>query len=358
MANYLDFEKPVQELELKIDELKRLSEDDDTSALDEIRQLEKKAEALRTEIFSNLTRWQVTQIARHPDRPYTLDYISLFAENFVELHGDRAFADDSSIVGGLGSLDGTSVMFIGHQKGRGVKERIRRNFGQPHPEGYRKALRLMKTAERFALPVVTFIDTPGAYPGIGAEERGQGEAIAINLMEMSRLSVPVVAVAIDDGGSGGALALGVSDRLFMLEYSTYSVISPEGCASILWGSKDGSTLGADYFARAAEALKLTAKDLMGYGVAHGIIAEPFGGAHRDVLKMAQSIKTEVLGAIAELEGLSVDELLDTRYKGIRKLGSFIEEVSSATDDADESPATDDKDEIGQGPEIATDEPSS
>lgn len=334
MANYLDFEKPIQEIELKIDELRRLSDEDDPSALDEIASLEQQVSELRTEIFSKLSRWQVTQIARHPDRPYTLDYISLFAENFVELHGDRAFADDASIVGGLGSLDGRSVMFIGHQKGRGVKERIRRNFGQPHPEGYRKALRLMHTAERFGLPIVTFIDTPGAYPGIGAEERGQGEAIATNLMEMSRLKVPVVSVVIGEGGSGGALALGVSDRLYMLEYSTYSVISPEGCASILWGGKDAGTLGAEYFARAADALRLTASDLIEQGVAHGIIEEPFGGAHRDVLRMSQNIKSKVLEALDQLEPLSPDELLEARYKGLRKLGSFIEEVTSATSGAD------------------------
>lgn len=326
MANYLDFEKPIEELELKIDELKRLSDGSDIDIENEIETLQKKAEGLRSDIFSRLTRWQVTLIARHPDRPYTLDYINAMATDFVELHGDRTFSDDPAIVGGFCSIGGVSVMLIGHQKGRGVKERIRRNFGQPHPEGYRKALRLMKMAERFNIPVVTFIDTPGAYPGIGAEERGQGEAIATNLMEMSRLKVPVISVVIGEGGSGGALALGVSDRLYMLEHSTYSVISPEGCASILWG-RPGATLGTEVFAKAADALKLTAKDLSEYGIIHGIIPEPFGGAHRDPARMAQSISETVLGALKEFEGSSPEAIVEGRYEGIRKLGRFVEEVT-------------------------------
>lgn len=326
MGNYLDFEKPIEEMEIKIDELRRLSDGSDIDLRNEIEKLEQKTETLRGDIFSRLTRWQVTQIARHPDRPYTLDYIQMFAPDFVELHGDRAFADDLAIVGGLGSIDGVSVMIIGHQKGRGVKERIRRNFGQPHPEGYRKALRLMRMAERFSLPVVTFIDTPGAYPGIGAEERGQGEAIATNLMEMSRLKVPIIAVVIGEGGSGGALALGVSDRLFMLEYSTYSVISPEGCASILW-ARSGTTLGTEHFAKAADSLRLTAKDLDVFGIIHGTIAEPFGGAHRNPAEAAENIKTTVLKAISEFKGMSPEELLEARYEGIRKIGQFVEKVA-------------------------------
>jgi len=325
MGNYLDFEKPIEELELKIEELKRLSDGDDSNTLNKIVELENRVSTIRTEIFSKLTRWQVTQIARHPDRPYTLDYIQAIAADFVELHGDRAFSDDLAIVGGLGSIDGISVMIIGHQKGRGVKERIRRNFGQPHPEGYRKALRLMKMAERFNIPVVTFIDTPGAYPGIGAEERGQGEAIATNLMEMSRLRVPIVSVVIGEGGSGGALALGVSDRLYMLEYSTYSVISPEGCASILW-SRNGTSLGPQNFAKAADALKLTAKDLSEFGINHGIIPEPTGGAHRDPVNTAENIKSTVLAAIREMGVKGPDALVESRYEGIRKLGMFIEKV--------------------------------
>lgn len=327
MGNYLEFEKPIEELELKIEELRRLSDGDDSDTLSKIEGLEKKVETLRTEIFSKLDRWQVTQIARHPDRPYTLDYVQTIATDFVELHGDRAFSDDLAIVGGLGSIEGVSVMIIGHQKGRGVKERIKRNFGQPHPEGYRKALRLMKMAERFSIPVVTFIDTPGAYPGIGAEERGQGGAIANNLMEMSRLRVPIISVVIGEGGSGGALALGVSDRLYMLEYSTYSVISPEGCASILW-SKNGKSLGAQSFSKAADALKLTARDLSEFGIAHGIISEPLGGAHRDPVRTSERIKSTILAAVDEIGGNDAEALIDARYEGIRKLGMFIEEVVS------------------------------
>ena len=326
MGNYLDFEKPIEELELQIDELKRLTDGSDTDTQSEIDRLEQKVRTLRTDIFSKLTRWQITQVARHPDRPYTLDYIAAIATDFVELHGDRAFSDDPAIVGGIGSIEGVSVMLIGHQKGRGVKERIRRNFGQPHPEGYRKALRLMKVAERFGLPVVTFIDTQGAYPGIGAEERGQGGAIATNLMEMSGLKVPIISVVIGEGGSGGALALGVSDRLFMLEYSTYSVISPEGCASILW-SKNGTTLGVEHFAKAADALKLASRDLSEFGVINGVIPEPIGGAHCDPVATAESIRSAVLKAMAELADLDPEALVEARYAGIRKLGRFIEEVS-------------------------------
>jgi acetyl-CoA carboxylase carboxyl transferase subunit alpha len=322
MGNYLEFEKPIENLELKIEELKRLSDGKDLDITSEIKKLEKKARDLRNEIFQNLTRWQKTQIARHPDRPYTLDYIGLIAEDFVEVHGDRVFSDDPAIVGGLGRINGTSVMFIGHQKGRGVKERIRRNFGQPHPEGYRKALRLMKLAERFRKPVVTFIDTPGAYPGIGAEERGQAEAIARNLLEMSRLRTPIVSVVIGEGGSGGAIAIGVADRLYMLEYSVYSVISPEGCASILW-RKNGDLTTED-FSRAADALKPTASDLLGFNVVNDIIPEPPGGAHRDPKGAAKSIRETVVQAIEELKAKPPGKLIEERYRRLRKLGSFLE----------------------------------
>lgn len=322
MAFYLDFEKPIEELEIKIEELRRLSDGTDLDIDAEIRRLEQKALEMRKDIFQRLTRWQKTQLARHPDRPYTLDYLSLMVEDFVELHGDRGFSDDPAVVGGPGRINGVSAMFIGHQKGRGVKERIRRNFGQPHPEGYRKALRLMKLAERFHLPVVTFIDTPGAYPGIGAEERGQAEAIATNLLEMSRLRVPIVSVVIGEGGSGGALGLGVSDRLYMLEHAVYSVISPEGCASILW-SKNGN-LATEDFSRAADALKLAAEDLLQFEVITDIISEPLGGAHRDPRVAAGYIKEAIIGALTELVPKNPARLVEDRYLGLRKLGVFIE----------------------------------
>jgi acetyl-CoA carboxylase carboxyl transferase subunit alpha len=251
-----------------------------------------------------------------------MDYIGLIAKDFVELHGDRAFSDDSAVVGGLGSIEGRSVMLIGHQKGRGVKQKIQRNFGQPHPEGYRKALRLMKLAAQFTKPVVTLIDTPGAYPGIGAEERGQAEAIATNLMEMSRLRTPIVSVVIGEGGSGGAIALGVADRLFMLEHSVYSVISPEGCASILW-RKNGD-LSQEEFSKAADALKVTAQDLLEFGIIDGIIPEPVGGAHRDYQATAESIANTVKKALDELDGVEPKKLIEGRYNRLRQLGSFIE----------------------------------
>jgi acetyl-CoA carboxylase carboxyl transferase subunit alpha len=322
MGNYLDFEKPIEELELRIEELRRLSDGRGPGGEVEIKKLEKKARKLRSEIFSKLTRWQKTQIARHPDRPYTMDYISMLVGDFLELHGDRRFSDDPAVVGGLGRIGGVSAMFIGHQKGRGVKGRIDRNFGQPHPEGYRKALRLMQLAEKFGKPVITFIDTPGAYPGVGAEERGQAEAIATNLLEMSRLKTPVVSVVIGEGGSGGAIALGVSDRLYMLEHSIYSVISPEGCASILW-RKNGN-LGAEDFSRAADALKLTAQDLLGYRVIHDVIPETLGGAHRDPKTTARNVKKTLMKALSELSSKSTDDLLEERYQRIRKIGEFSE----------------------------------
>ena len=338
MAIYLDFEKPIEEIELRIEELRRVAETTDPSKAVDIVKLEKKAQALRESIYGNLSRWQKTQIARHAERPYTLDYIKHMVEDFVEMHGDRRYSDDHAIVGGMGSIGGVSCMIIGHQKGRGVKERIHRNFGQPHPEGYRKALRLMKMAERFGLPVVTLIDTPGAYPGIEAEERGQAEAIATNLMEMAGLKTPIVSVVIGEGGSGGALALGVSNRLYMLEHSIYSVISPEGCASILW-SKNGITLGAEDFSRAADALKITAQDLESIGLLAGIIHEPLGGAHRDPKAMAGLLRATVSEALQELQGLSPEEVAESRYKQIRSIGKFMEDAE-ATNLVLEEPAPD------------------
>lgn len=321
MAYYLDFEKPLEEIELKIEELRRLG-GSSAETVGELKRLEEEARMMRLDIFSKLTRWQKTMIARHPDRPYSLDYVGLIAKDFVELHGDRTFSDDPAVVGGLGRIDELSVMLIGHQKGRGVKQKIIRNFGQPHPEGYRKALRLMKLAEKFSKPIVTFIDTPGAYPGIGAEERGQAEAIATNLMEMSRLRTPVVSVVIGEGGSGGAIALGVADRLYMLEHSVYSVISPEGCASILW--KKNGDLSQEDFSRAADALKVTAQDLKDLGIIDGIISEPPGGAHKDYGTAAEKIKKTVVGALEEIMNTPEDALIEQRYKKLRSLGSFIE----------------------------------
>ncbi|MDI6891110.1 MAG: acetyl-CoA carboxylase carboxyltransferase subunit alpha [Thermodesulfovibrionales bacterium] len=324
---YLEFEKPIEELELKIEELKRLSDGKDIDISGEIKRLEKKVKELRSDIFSTLTPWQKTLVARHPDRPYTLDYINLITNDFIELHGDRKFSNDPSIVGGLAKIKDLPVMIIGHQKGRGTKERIYRNFGQPHPEGYRKALRLMELAERFKKPVITFIDTPGAYPGISAEERGQAEAIAVNLMEMSRLRVPIISVVIGEGGSGGALAIGVADRLFMLEHSIYSVISPEGCAAILW-KKDGD-IGIEDFPRAASALRLTAQDLLSFKIIDDIIPEPLGGAHRDPKGMAEKISDYILKSIEELKAKTPGKLIEERYRRLRRIGSFKEESASA-----------------------------
>ncbi|MCG2722093.1 MAG: acetyl-CoA carboxylase carboxyltransferase subunit alpha [Thermodesulfovibrionales bacterium] len=321
---YLEFERPLEELELKIDELKRLSDGKDIDISKEIKKLEKKVKDLRSEIFSSLTAWQKTLIARHPDRPYTLDYINLMTTDFVELHGDRRYSDDPSIVAGIAKIHNMPVAIIGHQKGRGTKERIYRNFGQPHPEGYRKALRVMKIAEKFKRPIITFIDTPGAFPGIGAEERGQAEAIAMNLMEMSQMKTPIISVVIGEGGSGGALALGVADRLFMLEHSTYSVISPEGCAAILM-RKEGE-IGTDDFSRAAEILKLTAQDLLRFKIIDGIIPEPLGGAHRDPEETAKSISELILVVLEELNTKPTGKLLEERYRRYRKMGSFTEEV--------------------------------
>lgn len=322
MSYYLDFEKPLEDLETKIEELKRLSDGSEIDIASEIKHLEKKAKELCADIFSNITPWQKTLIARHPERPYTLDYIGMIVEDFVELHGDRRFGDDAAIVGGIGKIGGIPMVIIGHQKGRGTKERIYRNFGQPNPEGYRKALRLMKLAERFKKPVVTFIDTPGAYPGIGAEERGQAEAIAVNLMEMSRLKAPIISIVIGEGGSGGALALSVADRLYMLEHSVYSVISPEGCAAILW--KKGGEIGTEDFARAAEELKLTPQDLKSYKIIDDIIPEPLGGAHRDPETMAKRIAEQIIKTLEPLQSKSYPKLIEERYKKIRKIGSFTQ----------------------------------
>lgn len=319
---YLEFEKPIEELELKIEELKRLSDGKEINISGEIKKLEKKTKELRSEIFSTLTPWQKTLVARHPDRPYTLDYINVIATDFIELHGDRRFSDDPSIVGGVAKINDVPVMIIGHQKGRGTKERISRNFGQPHPEGYRKALRLMKLAERFKRPVITFIDTPGAYPGIGAEERGQAEAIAVNLMEMSKLRIPIISIVIGEGGSGGALAISVADRLYMLEHAIYSVISPEGCAAILW--KKESILGTEDFTRAANALKLTAQDLLSFKVIDDIIPEPLGGAHRDPEATAKKLSETVFSALEEIKTKTPGKLIEERYKKFRKIGSFEE----------------------------------
>lgn len=328
MKVYLDFEKPLQDLELKIEELRQIagSSDGSINIEDEIATLEKKADGLRLDIYSQLTPWQKAQIARHPERPYTFDYINLIAKDFLELHGDRRFSDDPAVVGGFGRIDDQPFLIVGHQKGRGTKERITRNFGQPHPEGYRKALRLMRLAERMKKPVLTLIDTPGAFPGIGAEERGQSEAIAENLLQMSRLKVPIISIVIGEGGSGGALAVAVADRVLMLEYAVYSVISPEGCAAILW-RKDGE-VGRQEFARAAEALKLTADDLLEHKVIDGIIKEPPGGAHADLKGAAKAIKESVLRNYDELKGKTPGRLVEDRYKRFRKLGSFLEEMKA------------------------------
>jgi acetyl-CoA carboxylase carboxyl transferase subunit alpha len=327
---YLEFEKPIEDLELKIEEMKRLSDGKDINLSGEIKKMEKKVKELRTEIYAHLTSWQKTLLARHPDRPYTLDYIGLLTDEFIELHGDRRFADDKAIVGGLATLKGgMPAVIIGHQKGRGTKERIRRNFGQPHPEGYRKAMRIMELAEKFKRPIITLIDTPGAYPGIGAEERGQGEAIASNLMHMSRLRVPIIAVVIGEGGSGGALALSVADRLYMLEHSVYSVISPEGCAAILW--KKGNDLGPEDFARASEALKMTAQDLYRFKIIDEIILEPSGGAHRDPEETAKNILDKIIEALDELRAKTPGKLIEDRYRRLKKIGSFTEEAEATAE---------------------------
>jgi acetyl-CoA carboxylase carboxyl transferase subunit alpha len=315
--NFLEFEQPIAELEAKIEELRFVGDESAISITDEIERLQAKSRTLTENIFSNLTAWQVAQLARHPQRPYTLDYIQRLFTDFEELKGDRAFADDPAIVCGVARLDGKPVAIIGEQKGRDTKEKIRRNFGMPRPEGYRKALRIMKLAERFRLPIFTFIDTPGAYPGVGAEERGQSEAIARNLFEMATLKTPIICTVIGEGGSGGALAIGVGDRVLMLQYSIYSVISPEGCASILWKS-------ADKASDAAEAMGITAERIKSLGLIDVVLKEPLGGAHRDVDATAASVKKALLDSLGRLERMSVDELLEARYKRFMSFGSFKE----------------------------------
>jgi acetyl-CoA carboxylase carboxyl transferase subunit alpha len=314
---FLDFEQPIAELEAKIEELRHVTSDSEVNIQEEISRLQAKSRQLTTSIFASLTPWQITQLARHPRRPYTLDYVAAICTEFSELHGDRMFADDQAIVGGIGRIDGRPIMVIGHQKGRDTKERVRRNYGMPKPEGYRKALRLMRLAERFGLPLVTLIDTQGAYPGVGAEERGQSEAIARNLFEMSVLSVPIVTVVTGEGGSGGALAIGVCDRLLMLQYSTYSVISPEGCASILWKSQEKKEA-------AAEALNLTADRLAKLNLLDEVIEEPLGGAHRDPVAMSASLKAALLKHLEALESIPRDELRSARTRRIGSFGVFSE----------------------------------
>lgn len=314
-ANYLDFEQPIAELEAKIRELRHVSSDTNINIEDEIRRLESKCQDRIEAIFSDLNDWQISQLARHPERPYTLDYIPLIFDRFEELHGDRTYGDDPAIVAGLGELEGRSYVVIGHQKGRDTKEKVRRNFGMPRPEGYRKALRLLEMAGRFKLPVVTFIDTPGAYPGVGAEERGQSEAIARNLRYMARLPAPIICNVIGEGGSGGALAIGVGDRTNMLQYSIYSVISPEGCASILW--KD-----AERAETAAEALGLTAPKLKELGLIDKLIKEPAGGAHRNPEAVAQRLKETIVAQVSVLSRLSTEHLLEDRYQRLSALGAF------------------------------------
>jgi acetyl-CoA carboxylase carboxyl transferase subunit alpha len=315
--SFLDFEQPIAELEAKIEELKHVTTDSKVNIAEEIARLQRKSRQLTTSIFASLSPWQITQLARHPLRPYTLDYVKRICDEFTELHGDRMFGDDAAIVGGLARIDGRPLMLIGHQKGRDTKERVRRNHGMPKPEGYRKALRLLRTAERFGLPVVTLIDTMGAYPGVSSEERGQSEAIARNLFEMSTLEVPIISVVIGEGGSGGALAIGVCDRLVMLQYAVYSVISPEGCASILWKS-------ADKKEAAAEAMGLTAARLKELNLVDEVLPEPLGGAHRDPAAMALTVKDAILRHLDELSRLSPADLVAQRAERLASFGVYSE----------------------------------
>jgi len=314
---FLDFEQPIAELEAKIDELRFVGDDAEINISEEVSRLKAKSETLTKGIFSKLSPWQIAQVARHPMRPYTADYLKLIAPDFQELHGDRMFADDSAIIGGIGRIDGRAAMFIGHQKGRDTKERVRRNYGMPKPEGYRKAQRLMKMAEKFSMPVVTFIDTPGAYPGMGAEERGQSEAIAHSLFLMAKLRTPIICIVIGEGGSGGALAIGVGDRLLMLQYSVYSVISPEGCASILWKSNEKAE-------EAAEAMRITADSLKDFGLIDEILPEPLGAAHRDPNAAAEVIRNALLKHLDDIDQLDMDQLLDQRQQRLASFGEFKE----------------------------------
>jgi len=316
-SSYLEFEQPIADLEAKIDELRFLSKDSDIDINDELGRLQKRSNELTKSIFSSLTPWQISLLARHPKRPYALDYIERIFSDFDELHGDRSFSDDAAVVCGIARLEGEPVALIGHQKGRNTNENLKRNFGMPRPEGYRKALRIIRLAEKFQLPVVTLIDTPGAYPGIGAEERGQSEAIAKNLFVMARLRTPIVATVIGEGGSGGALAIGVADRLLMLQYATYSVISPEGCASILWKS-------AEKAQTAAEAMGITSDRLLALGLIDEIVAEPLGAAHRDVDAMSSTLKQALLRILSELRQVEMESLLATRYQRLMDFGRYNE----------------------------------
>ena len=314
---FLDFEQPIAELEAKIDELRYVGDDSEININEEVARLKDKSMALTKGIFAKLSPWQIARVARHESRPYTMDYLEMISPDFQELHGDRMYADDHAIIGGIGRIDGKAVMFIGHQKGRDTKERVRRNYGMPKPEGYRKAMRLMRMAEKFSIPIVTLIDTPGAYPGIGAEERGQSEAIAQSLYLMAGLKTPIICVVIGEGGSGGALAIGVGDRLLMLQYAIYSVISPEGCASILWKS-------ADKAEAAAEAMRITAPSLNEFGLVDEVLQEPLGGAHRNPKEMAEVIRNAVLKNLDELGDLSTEQLLEQRQRRLASFGQFKE----------------------------------
>ena len=316
-TTFLDFEQPIAELEARIEELRFVQDDSAVDISEEIQRLSKKSQALTKDIYAKLTPWQVSQVARHAQRPYTLDYVRAMLTNFEELHGDRSYADDPSIVGGLARLNGDAVMVIGHQKGRDTKEKIQRNFGMPRPEGYRKALRLMKLAEKFGIPILTFVDTPGAYPGIGAEERGQSEAIGRNLFAMAQLRVPIICTVIGEGGSGGALAIAIGDAVLMLQYSTYSVISPEGCASILWKSVDKAP-------DAAETLGITAARLKSLGLVDRIISEPVGAAHRDPAGMAASLKKIITETLRGLREIDLDTLVETRFDRLMSYGKYRE----------------------------------
>jgi len=315
--NFLEFEQPIAELEAKIEELRFVGDDSEININDEVSRLRSKSETLTKSIFAKLSAWQIAQVARHPMRPYTQDYLEMIAPDFQELHGDRMYADDPAIIGGIGRIDGRAVMFIGHQKGRDTKERVRRNYGMPKPEGYRKAQRLMRMAEKFSLPIVTLIDTPGAYPGVGAEERGQSQAIAQSLYMMAGLKTPIICVVIGEGGSGGALAIGVGDCLLMLQYGIYSVISPEGCASILWKS-------AEKAQDAAEAMRITAKSLSDFGLIDEVLEEPLGGAHRNPAQAAEVLRNALLKNLEELDQLSVDQLLEKRQHRLASFGQFKE----------------------------------
>jgi acetyl-CoA carboxylase carboxyl transferase subunit alpha len=313
VGQYLDFERPIVELENKLEQLKASDDYGSKAVVEEIKKLERKIGKIKKEIFSNLSRWQKTLLARHPSRPYMLDYIKLICKNFIEIHGDRAFMDDAAIVTGFAEIDGQKVVLIGQQKGRTTNEKLHRNFGMAHPEGYRKALRVMKLAEKFNLPIISFVDTPGAYPGLGAEERGQAEAIAKNLIEMAGLAAPIIVAVIGEGGSGGALAIGIGDIVMMMEYAIYSVISPEGCASILWKDAGKGEIAADI-------MKITAPDLKSFDIVDVIVPEPEGGAHRDPEEAANFLKEHLLTALEEVNSLSMEELLERRYEKYRKMG--------------------------------------